>query len=133
MGIGGLGCGGRGEAPFRRGRGRERILTTNGGEGLARTGKGGEGGQTSILGMARRISDSVTQGNSSTPDSIRKHLNPFTPALANGTKSSYTLFRISKPKTHKKPQKTNLIPRDNPTPKPNIDPTLTLCCLDLFV
>jgi hypothetical protein len=45
--------------------------------------------QTSSLAIALSTSASLTHGNSSTPLSIRKHLNPRTPSFAKGIKSSY--------------------------------------------
>ena len=57
--------------------------------------------------IARSISSAVTGGNSSTPDSTRKHLNPNTPSATSGSRSS------SLPGTRppQKPTSTQTAPR----------------------
>ncbi|ANB12493.1 hypothetical protein AWJ20_749 [Sugiyamaella lignohabitans] len=58
--------------------------------------------------MAFFTSSISTAGNSSTPDSIKKHLNPLTPASINGTRSS-SLPGITPPQN---PTSTQVWPLD---------------------
>ena len=76
--------------------------------------------------IASTTSSSLTQGNSSTPESIKKHLKPFTPAERRGGSSACTTFRDG---TSNILEATYQISRNNSSPKSYVDRALALCCL----
>lgn len=75
------------------------------------------------------ISSSLTHGNSSTPLSIKKHLNPLTPALARGTNSPWAAknqFNGSgKEHIMQKKLGVYLVARNDTSPESNVHATLS--------
>ena len=88
--------------------------------------------RTSRKGIAFRTSVSLTQGNSSTPLSIRKHLKPLTPAFASGTRSFCGASEVSSASSPVFLVAAHLVPGNHAAPETHIHPALSLRSLDLL-